>query len=288
MEIGNLRHFGLLSGWGVFNGLGMNMMKPLVMPEKIVGVLSFDFDGTLVCPESDPQLDPQFFEVIRQFREAGWVWGVNTGRSQMQMLSGFMEGEFPFLPDFLVAREREIYTPGEFNRWVPVAEWNKRSEKDHKKVYRKARKFLKVVQSYVENETDAQWVSEDGDPAGIVAKSVEEMAKILAFIDPQLGRYENLGYLRNTIYLRFSHKDYHKGTSLVEVARRCGVEREQVFAIGDGHNDIDMLRREYAGMIACPGNADDEVKDHVREQGGYVCDARASLGVIEAFEHFFD
>ena len=258
------------------------------MPEKKIGVLSFDFDGTLDCPKSDPRLDPEFFEIIKDFREVGWVWGVNTGRSQMQMLSGFMEGKFPFLPDFMVAREREIYTPGGMNRWLPVLEWNKRSEKDHKKVYKRSRKFLKVVQDYVENETDAEWVSEVGDPAGIIGKSEEEMAGIVAFIDGQIGGYRDLGYLRNTIYLRFSHKDYHKGTSLAEVARRCGVEKEQVFAIGDGHNDIDMLRREYAGMIACPGNADDEVKAHVREQGGYVCEQRASKGVIEAFHHFFD
>ncbi|MGJ8655091.1 MAG: HAD family hydrolase [Akkermansiaceae bacterium] len=264
------------------------MMKPLPMPEKTTGVLSFDFDGTLVCPESDPQLDPRFFEVIRDFREAGWVWGINTGRSQMQMLSGFMEGKFPFLPDFLIARERELYTPGAMNRWIPVAEWNKRSDKDHKRVYRKARKVIQLIQGYVENETQARWVSEQGDPAGIVASTVEEMAGIVAFIDSQIGKYKDLGYLRNTIYLRMSHKGYHKGTTLAEVARRCGVGADQVFAIGDGHNDIDMLRREYAGMIACPGNADEEVKVHVREQGGYVCDGRASLGVIEAFEHFFD
>lgn len=266
----------------------MQPIQPLPMPKQIKGVLSFDFDGTLVCPDSDPQLDPRFFEVIQRCRDAGWVWGVNTGRSQMQMLSGFMEGEFQFLPDFLIAREREIYTPGALNRWISVAEWNKRSDKDHKKVYRKARKFINIVRDYVEGETNAQWVTEEGDPAGIVATSVEEMAAILAFIDPQIAEHKNLAYLRNTIYLRFSHKDYHKGTSLAEIARRCGVEGKQVFAIGDGHNDIDMLRREYAGMIACPANADEEVKQHVREQGGYICEQRASLGAIEAITHFLD
>lgn len=266
----------------------MPPMQPLPSPEKVTGLLSFDFDGTLVCPDSDPQLDPKFFEVIQQSREQGLMWGVNTGRSQMQMLSGFMEGNFPFLPDFLIARERELYTPGAMNRWMPVMEWNKRSDKDHKKVYRRARKFIKAVRDHVENTTTARWVTEKGDPAGIVASSVEEMAEILAFIDAQIGEHKDLGYLRNTIYLRFSHKDYHKGSSLAEVARRCGLGKEKVFAIGDGHNDIDMLHRDYAHMIACPANADEEVKQHVREQGGYICNQRASLGVIEAISHFFD
>ena len=159
----------------------------------------------------------------------------------MQMMEGFLDGEFPFLPDFLVARERELYTPGGMNRWVPVREWNKRSEKDHKKVYKKNKKFIQRVQDYVESETGAEWVSEAGDPAGIIASSIEEMAEILKFIDAGINDCKNLGYLRNSIYLRFSHKVYHKGTSLAEIARRCYVSTEQVFAIGDGHNDLDML-----------------------------------------------
>lgn len=264
----------------------MPMLQPLPMPEKTTGVLSFDFDGTLFCPDSEPKLEPAFFEKIKELREAGWVWGINTGRSQMQMIEGFLEGKFPFLPDFMVARERELYTPGGINRWVPVREWNKRSEKDHKKVYRRNRKFIKEIQEYVESSSKAEWVSEEGDPAGIIANSVEKMAEILELIDDGISNCKNLGYLRNTIYLRFSHKDYHKGTSLAEIARRCNVEPEKVFTIGDGHNDLDMLLTKYAGMIACPNNADDEVKAHVLEQGGYIASGRASLGAIEALEHF--
>lgn len=256
------------------------------MPEKTTGVLSFDFDGTLVCPDSEPMLEPAFFDKIKELREDGWVWGINTGRSQAQMIDGFLEGGFPFLPDFMVARERELYTPGSMNRWLPVREWNVRSEKAHKKVYKRAKKFLKQVQDHVESDTGAEWVSEVGDPAGIVANSIEEMAGILEFIDAGISEQKDLGYLRNTIYLRFSHKDYHKGTSLAEIARRCGVGAERVFTIGDGHNDLDMLYPKYAGMLACPGNADDVVKAHVREQGGYIAEGLASLGTLEALEHF--
>jgi len=157
----------------------MPMLEPLPMPEKTIGVLSFDFDGTLICPDSEPKVEPAFFEKIEKLHKAGWVWGINTGRSQMQMMRGFMDGKFPFLPDFMVARERELYTPGAMNRWLPIKEWNKRSEKDHKKVYRKAKKFLLKVQDHVETNTGAEWVTEVGDPAGIIASSVEEMAEIV-------------------------------------------------------------------------------------------------------------
>ncbi len=264
------------------------MIQSLPLPENIVGVLSFDFDGTLYDQESDPVTEPEFFEMMRLLRDVGWVWGINTGRSQMQTTSGFVESKFPFLPDFLIAREREIYTPGKFGRWVSVKEWNGRSEKDHKKMFRKSKKAIKEIQAYVENNTKAQWISEEGDPAGVIATSIEEMAEILTVVDPHCEKSTVMGYLRNTIYMRISHKDYHKGSSLAEIARRCGVEKDDVFAIGDGHNDLDMLDRKVADMIACPANADIDVKQHVIANGGYVCKLPASKGVIEALHRFFE
>ena len=259
----------------------------LEYPDVVRGVLSFDFDGTLHLPELSPPVSSDFFEMVRELRDRGYIWGINTGRSQMQMVEGFLEGRFTFFPDFLVAREREIYTPGKFGRWVPVKEWQRRSEKAQKLVFKKAKKLLLEVREFVESETDAEWVVQPGDPAGIVATSIEEMAKIIDFVEEHRGRCEMLGYLRNSIYLRFSHKDYHKGSAVREVMRLSGVGREDVFVIGDGHNDLDKLHPDVAGMIACVGNAHDEVKSHVREYGGYVAEGEGSLGSMEALEHFF-
>ncbi len=263
-------------------------MQKLDLPKEITGILSFDFDGTLLDPTTSPQLDPHFFEIIEDLRVKGWIWGINTGRSQMQTVAGFNEGKFPVLPDFMVARERELYLPGEFGRWLAIDEWNKRSEKDHKKMFRKAKRLLKQIREYVKSSTKARWVSEEGDPAGVIATSHEEMDDIIAYIDEHKGKVPLVGYLRNTIYMRFSHKDYHKGSSLAEITRRCNLDASKVFAIGDGHNDLDMLHSDYASMIACPSNSSHEVKLHVEEQGGLVCQQPASLGAIEALRHFFD
>lgn len=263
-------------------------MEILEYPSEVRGVLSFDFDGTLHLPELSPPVDGAFFEVVRGLRDQGYVWGINTGRSQMQMVEGFVEGSFPFSPDFLVAREREIYTPGQFGRWVPVRDWQKKAERDQKKVFKKAKKLLLDVRAFVESETDAEWVVQVGDPAGVVATSVEEIARIVEFVEEHRGRCEMLGYLRNTIYLRFSHRDYHKGSAVQEVMRLTGVAREDVFVIGDGHNDLDKLHPDIAGMIACVGNSDEDVKAHVRGHGGYVAEGEGSLGAVEALGYFFE
>lgn len=261
-------------------------MQPSDMPETVRGVMSFDFDGTLHCPQSEPVLDPVFFEQMQQLREQGWVWGVNTGRSQMQFLDGMMEARFPFLPDFLIARERELYAPGKCGRFVPLTDWNKKCEKAHAKMYQKSKKILARIKDYVVSETNARWVSEEGDPAGLVASSLEEMEEILAFVAEACGQHKDLGYLHNGVYLRFSHSAYHKGTTLREVCSRFGVTTEMTLAMGDGANDLGMLQRDFAQMIACPSNAVSCVKAQVSEQGGYVCQLRASHGVVEAVKHF--
>ena len=48
-----------------------------------------------------------------------------------------------------------------------------------------------------------------------------------------------------------------KGPALADVARHFGVAREEVFAIGDNHNDVDMLT--WAGRAVVMGNAEPEV-----------------------------
>lgn len=48
-----------------------------------------------------------------------------------------------------------------------------------------------------------------------------------------------------------------KGPALADVARHLGVARHEVFAIGDNHNDVDMLR--WAGTAVVMGNAEPEL-----------------------------
>jgi Cof subfamily protein (haloacid dehalogenase superfamily) len=48
-----------------------------------------------------------------------------------------------------------------------------------------------------------------------------------------------------------------KGGTLAVVAAHFGVARDEVFAIGDNHNDVDML--QWAGTAAVMGNAEPEV-----------------------------
>jgi len=263
-------------------------LKTLPSLEHFDWLLSFDFDGTLANPDQEPPVVPEFFETIKEMRKSHRAyWGINTGRTLMFALEGMADARFPFLPDFIIEREREIYIPNEQGLWVPAEDWNRQCVLAHEALFRRVSKFLEEMQGWVERETAAVWGMQESEPAGIVASTVAEMDLIVRRIDQELSRYPDLSYQRNGIYLRFSHRDYHKGTAMAEVARLIGVDVDHTFTIGDSHNDLDMLNPKFAGKLACPGNACDEVKTCVRERGGFVAKSPASRGTVEALKNIF-
>ena len=72
----------------------------------------------------------------------------------------------------------------------------------------------------------------------------------------------------------------NKGLALAEVAARLGVPAEQVMAIGDAPNDLEMLR--WAGLPVAMDNAWPEVKAAVR----HVTGTNDKDGVAQAIEKF--
>lgn len=263
-------------------------MTPLPAPQKAAAILSFDFDGTLHFPGENPPVPVAFLELIRRLREErGIVWGINTGRSMPQTVEGIMESRFPFLPDCVVAREREIHFPNQFGRWLPDADWNKRGDKEIARLFKKLRKLLARLRSEIEDQTGARWIEMDGEPAGIIAQSEDEMAWIVSHIEPLAAAEPHLGWHRNSIYLRFGHRDFQKGSALAHLAARYGLTVARTFAIGDSHNDLEMLDPANAGMIACPANSVDDIRNKVAAAGGLLTRSAHGHGAIEALLHYF-
>ena len=71
-----------------------------------------------------------------------------------------------------------------------------------------------------------------------------------------------------------------KGAALAEWAALRGVTREEVLAIGDNHNDLEMLA--FAGIPVVMGNGVAELKGH----GWHETTSNDEGGVAAAIEHF--
>lgn len=263
-------------------------MKTLPTPPLPAAILSFDFDGTLYDPTQSPPVPRAFFSFIRRLRsEHRAIWGINTGRSIEHLIEGLVESGFPFLPDWVVTREREIHFCDAAGCWQPHVPWNDRCAADLHDLFRRVRGLLTRIRHEVETHTGAHWLEMDGEPAGLITRTVEEMAWIVQRITPLVAHEPCLAWQRNTIYLRFGHRDFHKGSCLSEIARFYQVPASRCFAMGDGHNDLDMLDPACAAMTACPANAVDVIQEQITATGGLITRAGYGAGALEALAHYF-
>ncbi|KXT75000.1 Hydrolase (HAD superfamily) [Streptococcus sp. DD10] len=69
-----------------------------------------------------------------------------------------------------------------------------------------------------------------------------------------------------------------KASALARLAQKMGLESNEVMAIGDADNDIEML--EFAGLSIAMGNA----SNHVKQFADYITDSNDNHGVAKAIE----
>jgi len=81
-------------------------------------------------------------------------------------------------------------------------------------------------------------------------------------------------------YLEFTKKNISKGYSLEFLAKKFGIPREAVIAVGDGFNDISMIK--YAGLGVAMENAPDEVKKHAN----FITTSHENSGIANVINKF--
>jgi hydroxymethylpyrimidine pyrophosphatase-like HAD family hydrolase len=121
---------------------------------------------------------------------------------------------------------------------------------------------------------------------GLATETDEQMDRVCEFLDRERTRVPGFQFMRNTIYVRFCHEAYSKGTALGELARLTAIPVDQIFAAGDHYNDIPMLDGRHARWVACPANAVEAVKLTVERANGYVARGDCGQGVLDALRYF--
>ena len=77
-----------------------------------------------------------------------------------------------------------------------------------------------------------------------------------------------------------------KGSALVRLAGRRGIQVDEMLAIGDNWNDVSML--EVAGRAVLMGNAPDDLKELAMQRGWPIGRHHAEDGVADAIEAVLD
>ncbi len=265
---------------------------PASMPAP-VKLIVLDFDFTVHDWDSTPSVEPAFFQHMAAFQALGGLFAINSGRTLDQMTQGLLDLNDGLSPDYLLTTEREVYCPAADGSgdWVAFGDWNSRCRQAHDELALRTKDLMAALaEELTYRYRGMRLVWENHHLQGLVASHDKEMADICHLLEERLAAEQHrelpLSYQRNDIYLRFCHREYHKGAALAELRRLLGLGAGEVFAGGDNHNDLSMLRQEMATYIACPGNSVDEVKSGVLAEGGYVARSRCSAGIREALAHF--
>ncbi len=252
----------------------------------VIQLLSTDFDGTLVDHTAQPPVSPALFAAIAEVQARGGLWAVNTGRELHHIVEGLVEFAFPVEPDYVLTAEREVFHRGPRGEWQDYGDWNQRCIAAHDELFNIAGKLLLDIEAFLHRIPGTQRISMGGRLIGLVTVTEEDMDRVCEFLDRERTKVPGFSFMRNTVYVRFCHEDYSKGTALGELARLLGLTRDEIFATGDHFNDLPMLDGRYAKWVACPGNAVTAVRQTVKEAGGYLAKGLCSYGVVEALRHF--
>jgi len=251
-----------------------------------IRLLSTDFDGTLIGHGSDGRCAPGLAAALSEHAREGGLWAVNTGRGLEHTIAGLEIFDAPVWPDFLLTHERHIFRRHENGSWDDHGTWNATCQRRHEELFGAAQAVFGTMEKLSERLEGVTVLYEEKNPAGLLTATEELMDEVVGHLEREAAGIPDFGFQRNTIYLRFCHRDYHKGSALGELCRLENIPINEVLAVGDHCNDLSMLDGNYAGMPACPGNAIDRVKELVRRAGGYVAAEEAADGVVEAMRHY--
>lgn len=256
------------------------------MPTMPIRLLSTDFDGTLISHEPGARTAEALTGALTNLRTQGTQWAVNTGRQLWFALEGLERAHLPHDPEFVLTSEKDIFRRSECMGWEAFGDWNDRAEAQTADLFARASHVIEAISTMANSGEGVEMVYECGRLGGLTTTDVHTMSRVVEWMRELATDFPEFSFNYNHIWLRFSHRDIHKGSSLAELGRLLAIPREETLAIGDHYNDIPMLNGEAAAMVACPANAMEEVKETVRAAGGYISPLTWGEGVADAIQHF--
>lgn len=260
-----------------------------------IKLVAIDLDGTLLG--DDLTISPRAKNAIRRAMDQGVQVTLATGRMYRSALPYAQElgVEVPLITYqgglVKLSKTGEVL----YHRELPLFY--------AREIIKKARGYGFQINSYVNDnlyvEEDTHLSRDYGKKTGVKVHVVDDLLDFLTTEPTKLlliGREEELDVMQQECrqlfgdavyitkskyyFLEFTHPEATKGHGLMAVARWMGVSTDDIMAIGDSYNDLEMFC--HAGLSVVMGNARDEVK----AAADYVTATCEDDGVAEAIEKF--
>lgn len=262
-----------------------------------IRLVAMDLDDTLL--RDNYTISPRVLKVIQKAQAQGVVITIATGRMTISTrpyaeqlgidvpiityhgasVQQILSGEILFrcvIPSALAAEiveyvgKRGIYSQVYLKDRVVASQLNEWS-----------REYAKIASVQVEEADLSVLLSQE--PEGvekILLIAEESMLDQLAILLKQTYGEKIHITKSKPHFLEITECSVNKGVALASLAKHLGIAQEEVMAIGDSFNDLEMI--QYAGIGVAMGNARSEIK----EQADIVTVSNEEDGVAEAIERY--
>jgi HAD superfamily hydrolase (TIGR01484 family) len=225
-----------------------------------IEVFVTDLDHTLLHPETE-DLPDGIAPMLKEWMESGNAWVIATGRRR-EHLEDVLD-ELDILPDYYITRSRYIHG-GRSDTVDKLDEWNSRIERLTKKQENYADNWIPRVLDWAdENEVEVEAM--DGY---VMFGTAEGGEKGFHFVSDILD--DDFKVLRNREFLIAVPAETGKGNCLEYLSDVLGWQESEIFCVGDGMNDANMLDGDYDFAKAAVANAEPQLKDLVLQHGGII------------------
>ncbi len=260
-----------------------------------VALVAVDLDDTLLS--KDHEITGRVREAVAAVRSAGVYFTVSTGRmyKSAARIAGELGIDIPLITYQGALVKNSLSGEVLVDKPLPLAYAREIIDRVHRYGYH--------LNGYLDDRLLMERDDEEGRLyAAIAGVEAEVVGDLLEFLerDPTkilaIAKEHLIDQLKAELsplyqgvisvskskphFLEFSHIEATKGNALAFLAAHFGIKREEIMAVGDGYNDLDML--EYAGLGVVVANARDDIK----KIADYVTTSSYGDGVAEVLEKF--
>jgi Cof subfamily protein (haloacid dehalogenase superfamily) len=278
-----------------------------------IQLIAIDIDGTLT-PSTGPKISPRNCAALRAAEAAGIEIVIATGRRQayaMPLIAqlGLSDESVMISSNGAVVRgfDGELldrrFLPVETARQLCVAlrgygtlvfTFDREGAgalviENLKQLHARIDRWVDANRPYLVEFQPIERAFDAGEEPiqGMICGTVEEMQKaekelLLSDVAGQIAMHRTEYPARNLSILDLLPPGCSKGAALHSLASIRGLQRNQIMAIGDNLNDLEML--EYAGHSVVMANASQEVRQLAQRRGWEITASNDDDGVALAVE----